>query len=175
MKSVLAAVICVWLVVMVELCGTGLIPRGALFLPVMCAVFAWQPRARLLLTGGVLLLLDWIARPTLLPAVPLLLPFAVLLIVPQGVRRQYATRRVLRLPAPLHIPLLTVVAAGLQCLGSLSYSQLLNAEELRTLLSHSLMPLLLTALPVSAVLALLMRLAEETGLRRPFLSELQRI
>jgi len=175
MKSVLAAVICAWLAVMLEVSGTGLIPRGALFLPVICAVFTWQPGARPLLIGGVLLLLDWIARPTLLPAVPLLLPFAVLLIVPHDARRRYEVRRILRLPTPLHIPLLTVIAAGLQCLAGVSYPVLPNSEELRLLVSHSLLPMLLMALPFSAVLALLVRLAEETGLRRPFLSELQRI
>ncbi|MFM7867530.1 MAG: hypothetical protein ACKPHU_25235 [Planctomycetaceae bacterium] len=175
MKSVLAAVICAWLAVMLEVSGTGLIPRGALFLPVICAVFTWQPGVRPLLIGGILLLLDWIARPTLLPAVPLLLPFAVLLIVPHDARRRYGVRRMLRLPAPLQIPLLTVIATGLQCLAGVSYPALPNSEELRLLVSHSLLPLLLVALPVSAVLALLLRLAEETGLRRPFLSELQRI
>jgi len=78
MKPVLAAVTCAWLALMLEISCTDLIPRGALFLPVVCAVLTWQPGVRLLLAGGLLLLLDWIARPTLLPAVPLLLPFGLL-------------------------------------------------------------------------------------------------
>jgi len=174
MKSVLAAAICAWLAVMLEVSCTDLISRGALFLPVVCAVLTWQVGARLLLVGGLLLLLDWIARPTLLPAVPLLLPFALLLVVPHASRRHYGMRRQLRLPSPLQIPVLTMVATTLQCAGGLSYVHLPTSADL-LLVSRELTPLLLTALPVSAVLALLLRLAEETGLRRPFNSELQRI
>ena len=74
MKQILAAVICAWLSVMLELAFADVLPRGALLLPVLCAVLTWRASVRLLLTGGILLLTDWIARPTLLPLVPLLLP-----------------------------------------------------------------------------------------------------
>lgn len=174
MKPLLAAVTCAWLAMMLEVSCTGLIPRGALFLPMVCAVLTWQVGARQLLVGGLLLLLDWIARPTLLPVVPLLLPFGLLLVVPPAPTRQYGGRRRLRLPTPLQIPMLTIGATTLQCLAGLSYVQLPTTAELLMLARQDLTPLLLTALPVSAVLALLLRLADEFGLRRPFNSELLR-
>ena len=175
MKQILAAMICAWLSVMLELAFADVLPRGALLLPVLCAVLTWRASVRLLLTGGILLLTDWIARPTLLPLVPLLLPFAVLLVLPDAVQRSYDVRVWLRLPTPLQVPLLTILAAVLQSCSGLSWQVAPTAQDLLQLFSQHLSPLLLVAVPVSAVLALLLRLAEELGLRRAFAAEFPRL
>lgn len=101
-----------WCSVVLEITFSERIPRGALFLPVVGAVLLWMPSARGVLAGGVLLLLDWIIRPTLLPCVPFLIPFiAIVLSSGRGKSGMYQQRRVsLRLPDALQLPCLVLLA-----------------------------------------------------------------
>jgi len=73
-----------------------------------------------------------------------------------------------RLPIPLHLPLLTLAAVLLQTLGSVPLTQLLMTTVVFSTIIDNLQSLAFIALPVSAVVSLIIRLADEIGLRRSF-------
>jgi len=159
-------VLLVWLAEVLEQALPQWLPRGAAALPVICAVVLWNRSAGGLCVGGVLLLLDWIARPTAFPAAPLLLPLCAALIGTAGSEDSGLQRRRLRLPAPLLLPLL---AGGLLAAQSVSLEAWHVWRDPLAAAQSALQqgqPALLVLLPVSGVLALLLQLGEELGLRR---------
>jgi uncharacterized membrane protein YphA (DoxX/SURF4 family) len=161
-----AGVLLVWLAEVLEQALPQWLPRGAAVLPVICAVVLWNRSASGLCLGGVLLLLDWIARPTSFPAAPLLLPLFAALLHTAGPDESGLQRRRFRIPAPLLLPLLAGVLLTAQSLSLDSWNVWRDPlTAARSALQHG-RPALLVLLPVSGVLALLLQLSEELGLRR---------
>lgn len=170
MKTLLIAACLIWITLAVELAWPDAVPHAAFLLPVVCGVIFWTRSTAGLLLSGIVLLLDWIARPSALPMCAMLLPFvAVICLAPSAHHDEYRSGGLsLRIPGPLQLPVLTLVAILLHLLGSvpltsLSTPALILPDVLNTLKSQCIV-----ALPVSAALALMIRVADEFGLRRSF-------
>ena len=168
MKFVTCSLLLSWFAVVLEIAFQNTIPRGTLFLPIACAVLLWAPAATALLTGGLLLLVDWTARPTLLPVVPFVIPFlTAALFSSRGHAGDYRRSRfALRLPEAFQLPLFVLVALTLDQLSGIPVRDWSAGPPDLILILQKLQPLVLIAVPVSAGLTFLMKLAEETGLRR---------
>lgn len=154
----------------VELANPSRLPHGSLLLPVICGCLFWLRSTTGLILSGTMLLLDWIARPSFLPLCPMLAPMlAVVCLAPSTRSDEYSTGRSwLRVPAPLQLPLLTLAAVILQSLGSLSPEQWLSLPDQASAVLENLKLVLIIALPVSAVISLTIRMADEFGMRRVF-------
>ncbi|HQX52089.1 MAG TPA: hypothetical protein PLR25_19380 [Planctomycetaceae bacterium] len=165
----LIALVILWLSITIELAWSGTMPQGALLLPIVCGVMFWMRSVTGLLLAASALLIDWIARPGFLPLCPMVLPvLAASLIKPSSIPDDYnagrrSTRKIL---APLHLPLLTLMAVILQLIGQRNSFDLSILRELPSALATLLPALLMISLPVSAGIAMLIRLADELGLRR---------
>ena len=98
----------------------------------------------------------------LLPAV------AVCLISPKSKSDDYRSRRqsFLKMMTPLHLPLFTLLAVGLQLIGQMNLSAVPALAEIDLAMKTTLPSLLIIRLPISAGISMLMRLADELGLRR---------
>lgn len=160
-----------WVVLAAELANPGRLPHGSVLLPVACAFLFWLRSASgLMITGG-LLLLDWVARPSMIPLCPMLVPLlAVVCLAPSTRSDEYTTGgRWFRIPTPLQLPLLTLLAVILQMFGRLSTEEWLTIASRVPVIVESLYQTLVIALPVSALLSLFIRVADEFGMRRVFL------
>ncbi len=158
-----------WLTIAVEIAWSHSLPQGALLLPIACGIMFWMGSGTGILLSATALLIDWIARPGLLPLCPMLLPaVAVCLIRPASKSDDYRSRRqsVLKMMTPLHLPLFTLLAVGLQLIGQMNLSAIPLLAEIDSALKTTLPSLLIISLPISAGISMLMRLADELGLRR---------
>ena len=163
------ALLVLWMSVTIELAWNGVLPHGALLLPVACGILFWTRSVSGLLLATTALLIDWIARPGFLPLCPMLLPaISAFLICPSSTRDDYSTRRrsVLTLLTPLHLPLLTLAAVILQLIGQRNPVDLPVGNDTSSFLAESLPSMLMISLPLSAGISMLIRLADELGLRR---------
>lgn len=168
MRIALAMTI-LWLVIAVELAWPDSVPHGALLLPIACGILFWMRSVPGILLSATALLVDWIARPGFLPLCPMLLPMvAVCLISPSSKLNDYSSRRqsVLKMLTPLYLPLLTLLAVSLQLIGQLNLSAIPVWADLQLIVRTILPSLLMISLPISAGISMLMRLADELGLRR---------
>ncbi len=168
MRIVLALAI-LWLTIAVEIAWSQSLPQGAFLLPVACGIMFWMGSGAGILLSATALLVDWIARPGFLPLCPMLLPaVAVCLISPKSNTDDYRSRRqsVVNMMAPLHLPLVTLLAVGLQLVGQLNWSAIPAMAEIDFALKFTMPSLLIISLPISAGISMLMRLADELGLRR---------
>ena len=94
---------------------------------------------------------------------------AVLFIAPSIQSDDFGQRRFsLRVPVPLLLPALTLIAVVLQTVSSIPFPQFTAAATLLPFVTDRLQPLAIIALPFSAGLSLLIRCADEFGLRRSF-------
>lgn len=170
MKMLFASGCILWCAMAAELARPGLLPHGSLLLPMVCGVIFWTRSTVGLLLTGFVLLLDWIARPSQLPLCPMVVPLlAVLCIAPSPRNDEYRNRTpLLRVPSPLQLPLLTVMALVLQSLGSLSWVQWKTLPAVAPALAETAQSLAMIALPLSAILSLMIRMADEFGMRRSF-------
>ncbi|MFN9719319.1 MAG: hypothetical protein ACK58L_11520 [Planctomycetota bacterium] len=168
MKRCLLLLITLWITMAVELTSPRAIPRGALLLPVCCGAIYWTRNASGLLCCGLGLLVDWIARPTSLPLCPMILPaLAAVTLAPVPHHDGYRSRGSRpRLPVALQLPLLTASAATLQIVSLIPVEAWSDPSPLFPELLHETRSLLLIALPLSAMGSLLIRLADEFGIRR---------
>lgn len=166
---ILFAMSILWLTIAVEIACSQVFPHGALLLPVACGTMFWMSSGTGILLSASALLIDWIARPGLLPLCPMLLPsVAVFLIRPVSRTDEYRSRRksLFHLMTPLHLPLMTMLAIGLQLMGQVNPASATAFDNVSAELRTSLPSLLIIGLPISAGIAMLMRLADELGLRR---------
>ena len=94
---------------------------------------------------------------------------AVICLAPSTRSDEYSTGRSwFRVPLPLQLPLLTLAAVVLQTLGDLSTEQWLSLPAPASAVRENLKMVLVIALPVSAVISLTIRMADEFGMRRVF-------
>lgn len=165
-RGLFAALLLVWFAVVLEQSFVGFLPRGGVVIPAICVVVLWNHSAAGLFLGGGLLLLDWIARPTCFPAAPLLLPLLVTTFVVSAHSESQLQRGRLRIPPPLLLPLLAVILLAVQSASGESMAAWCNPQNAVQESLLRLRPALLVLLPTSGVLALLLQLSEELGLRR---------
>ena len=168
MKIILVLAI-LWMSIAVELAWSGSMPHGALVLPIACGIMFWTRSVTGMLLSATALLIDWIARPGFLPLCPMLLPaIAAGLISPSSKPDDYSSRRqsVAKMLTPLHLPFITLMAVSLQLIGQLNLSSMPAAVDIQSAVKTSLPSLLMISLPISAGISMLMRLADELGLRR---------
>ena len=168
MKIILALAI-LWMSIAFELAWSGSMPHGALLLPIACGIMFWTRSVTGMLLSATALLIDWIARPGFLPLCPMLLPaVAAGLISPSSKPDDYSSRRqsVAKMLTPLHLPFITLMAVSLQLIGQLNLSSMPAAVDIQSAVKTSLPSLLMISLPISAGISMLMRLADELGLRR---------
>ncbi|MEY3458788.1 MAG: hypothetical protein RL215_1945 [Planctomycetota bacterium] len=166
LRHAAAALALAWFAMAVELAWPGAVPRGSVVIPMICAVILWERSAFLLSIGGGLLLFDWIARPTAFPAAPLVLPLLVAAAGHSGEPRRAWRKKRPGVPSPLQLPLIATMILGLQAASQQrpwAWSQPVAASQEWLVSLHA--PLLVL-LPVSGVLALLLQLAAELGIRR---------
>jgi len=170
MKTLMAATCLMWVALIMELAMPSLLVQGSLLLPIACGVMFWTRSSAGLIVSGLVLLLDSVARPSQLPLCPMCLPvITVMFLAPSIHTEEYRSRGFsLRIPAPLQLPLLTLVAVLLQCLGSIPLDQFLANSPDWSALPVRLKSLAIIGLPLSACLSLIIRLADELGLRRSF-------
>ena len=168
MKTMLGAGCLLWIMLAIELTWPRLLTQGAILLPVACAVMYWTRSATGILLTGLMLLVDWIARPSPLPLCSMALPFLAALWLSPSVRNEaYQTRpSVFSIPMPLQLPLLTLAAMLLQTLGSIPFAAFAAPGQLVPQIGTALKSLAIVALPISAGLSLMIRVADEFGMRR---------
>lgn len=158
-----------WMSIAVELAWSGSMPHGALVLPLACGIMFWMRSVSGIVLSATALLLDWVARPGFLPLCPMLLPaIAACLISPSSKPDDYSSRRrsFAKKLTPLHLPFITLLAVSLQLIGQLNLSSLPAVADVQLAVKTSLPSLLMISLPISAGISMLMRLADELGLRR---------
>jgi len=100
--------------------------------------------------------------------VPFLIPVvATAMVAVRGTSRLYQQPRVrMRLPEAFQLPCLVVIAMLCDQVSQIPISAWQSWELVLWGAWQKLQPVMLVAVPLSAGLALLMKLAEETGLRR---------
>lgn len=158
-----------WLAIAAELAWSDSVPHGALLLPITCGILFWMRSVPGILLSAAALLIDWIARPGFLPLCPMLMPIlAVCLMSPSTKTDDYSSRRqsLWKKLTPLYLPLLTMLAVSLQLIGQLNLSEIPAWADLHSVIKTTLPSLLMISLPISAAISMVMRLADELGLRR---------
>ena len=168
MKIILAMAI-LWMSIAVELAWSGSLPHGAILLPIACGIMFWMRSVTGILLSATALLIDWVARPGFLPLCPMLLPvIAACLINPSSKSDDYSSRRqsFAKKLTPLHLPFITLMAVSLQLGSQLDLSSMPAVVDVQLAVKTSLPSLLMISLPISAGISMLMRLADELGLRR---------
>lgn len=161
-----AGAVCAWFAVVLELAWPAVIPRGSLLIPVICAVVSWERSAALLGIGGLFLLLDWIARPTIFPFAPLFLPLLIAGGGSWSLEEVSWRRQRWGVPRPLRLPLLAVMVLAIQTASLQRPAVWLQPATAVDVWLRQMQPALLVLLPISGVIALLLQLAEELGLRK---------
>ena len=171
MKTLLMSVCLLWATLAVEIASAGKVPHGALLLPIVCGIIFWMRSTGGIVLCGLALLVDWIARPTSLPLCSMVLPLLAVLCIAPGVRNEDYRRTglSLRIPSPLQLPLLTVAALLLHSLEAITFAQFQTPSVVGNQLTESLASRAVIALPVSALLSLMIHAADELGLRRTFM------
>ncbi len=170
MKTLLFSGCLLWVALAIEIARPQIFPHGSLLLPLTCGVMFWTRSTTGMMLSGTVLLLDWIARPSYLPLCPMILPFiAVTFLAPSRNVDEFDSRRLsFRIPLPLQLPLLTLAAVVLFQLGLVSLPQQNSMDTLLPEFLSGLKALAIIAFPVSAILTLLIRIADEFGMRRSF-------
>ncbi len=168
MKPVITAAILFWVGFSAELAWPQTVVRGSLILPLVMAILFWFRDARGIFLAGSCLLIDWVARPTSVPLtaviVPLLAP-VILARAPDSETRRFSRRPGPTIPFALHLPLLTLVGLAIQQISEFSGGDGLSLFGQLAQIPRSMAGPLLTAVPVSAALSLVVILADELGLR----------
>lgn len=167
MKRALVCLLIAWFAMVLELAFPNTLPHGSLLLPMVCGTLAWRPSAASVFIASAVLLLDWIARPTLYPVNALLLPLltAVATTTTDDSPALRRTRRRL-IPSALQLPLFVTLAIALQTIGNVPWNALLQFQSTAEALMKTILPMLTIAVPLSAGMVLIYRLCDEFGLTR---------
>lgn len=167
MKRAIVCFLLAWFAIVLELAFPNQLPHGSLLLPMVCGTLAWRASASSVFIASVVLLLDWIARPTLYPVnalfLPLLTAFASSLSEDAPAIRR--CRRGL-IPAALRLPLFVTLAIALQAIGDIPWNVFLQFQSTGGAMLKTVLPMLMIAVPLSAAMALIYRVCDEFGLTR---------
>ena len=169
MKVHVAMCAVLWLAISIELAWRQAVPQGCVLIPLVCGFLCWARNSVVVLVTGLALLLDWIVRPTQWPLTPLLLPVIAVQLLSTGcVHDRSLTDRRSVIPQPLELPVLTL--SGLVCFAfsTIPFGGGEQWDVLAQTLLIELKSSCLIAVPISAAGTLLIRFADEFGLRRSF-------
>lgn len=161
MKPLLMLGILSWGCVILEQALPDLLPSRSLLLPLVAVGMLWTRRSAGVVTGGTLLVLDWVARPVGLPLLPVVVCFAATWFCSVPTNQDSWMRPRSRLPVipsalqPMFLVLVgTAVLTMMTAAGSLSLSVRMSVD------------FLLRAAPFCLLLSGVMLLAAETSWRR---------
>ncbi|MCA9062170.1 MAG: hypothetical protein KDA96_03905 [Planctomycetaceae bacterium] len=168
MKKILPAVVVLWMVLALEQAAPGPIVRGGLLLPVCCAVIFFLRNAASVLLTGAALCLDWIIHPIGIPLNAAVLPWLTVVWLQTDadrIERLSGRNPFLRLPHPLRLPVLTLVALLLNVIVQPGLIMITDISATGTRIIEAVTPAALIAIPVSGLLSLGLYLCDELGLR----------
>ncbi len=164
MKILLILCTGVWGAMVLEQARPDLLPTGAILLPLVIVGMLWNRTAGGVFAGGLILVIDWIARPQGLPLLPVVVTFCVVLIViSRAADDPWTGQRTRRLRIPEWMQPTVLVVIGIAVLvGPAMIDQPTSLSAVLPVIGKYAM----TALPWSLLLTGLMRLAGEFGFRR---------
>ena len=93
MKGFLVTGILAWGAMILEQSRPGVLPAGAVLQPLVIISMLWNRTADGVFTGGIILVLDWIARPQGIPLLPVVLTFAATVLIVQTASDPWGTIR----------------------------------------------------------------------------------
>ncbi|MEZ6058782.1 MAG: hypothetical protein R3C19_00300 [Planctomycetaceae bacterium] len=160
LKRNLLTVLLLWATLVAERARPDVLPAGSIFFPAVVAGMLWFRSSSGLLIGGVMLIIDWITRPTPAPVVPVFLTVAAtVLLASDADVNEFSERRSLvqRIPEWLRPALLTAAA--------LVAYRATNAWA-TTFDAASIVRCAAISLPLSLLLGIVFRAADDFGLRR---------
>ena len=163
MRFVATRVTLAWGAMIIEQSRPDLLPAGAVLLPVVIAGMLWNRSAGGVATGGVVLILDWIARRQGLPLLPVVISLGVTLMLLQTspiYQWDGGRTRVLKTPEWVQLLALTVVGIVLLTGSPIVTHHLTFLEVLPVFGNYAVI-----SLPLSILLTVMMKLANEFGLR----------
>lgn len=168
MRSLLVAVLLTWVALVLEITFPAHIPGGSLIFPIACSICLWFRSTFGMLLCGVGLIVDAIVRPAPFPWVGVVIPLlAAFFCRGDSVQSPFRKSRGWRLiPRALELPVLV--------LGAVCFDQAIRVPldfwSFDTTVGFKclerLLPILMIALPLSGLGSLLIRVADEFGLRR---------
>ncbi len=168
MKSILTAGLLIWIALVAEVAFPTQIPGGSLVLPVVCSLCLWFRNASGIFLCGMGLIVDAIVRPAPFPWVGIIIPLiAAMLCRSRGNQSTYRSNPRWRLiPSALELPLLVLVSIWLDLVIRIPAESWSFNTEFGLSIVRRLLPPLMIAMPLSALCSLLIRVADEFGLRR---------
>ena len=164
MKQPLLFATAAWGIFVIEAARADFLPPGVLLLPVVVVGMLWCRSAAGLFVGGAVLVLDGIIHPQPLPLIPVLLTFISAILVSartvdDGFNGHGAFRH--RVPEWMQIILLTSFGLLLLTLPAVTFDQATLADQWMLLRRY-----IVIAIPASFLLACLVQLGDEFGMRR---------
>ncbi len=175
MKSLIMFVVLLWASLVIEMAWPGWLPHGCLLFPVICGTIFWLQSPIAVIVTGMILLADWILRPGTLPLTMILVPLLSAAVLSGTLKSDTFVRRrglFRRIPQPLQLPAMVLAmvvlnqiadAGGMMPWTSSEPGALLGELQL---LPEKILPVIYRALPVSGLISVVIRLADELGLRR---------
>lgn len=168
MKAILTGGLLIWMALVAEVAFPTQIPGGSLVLPVVCSLSLWFRNATGILLCGSGLIVDAIVRPAPFPWVGIVVPLiAAMLCQSRGNQSTYRSKPRWRLiPSALELPLLVLASICLDLTIRIPAESWSFNAEFGFSTARCLLPSLMIAMPLSALCSLLIRVADEFGLRR---------
>lgn len=163
MKCMMFMLGAAWGAVIVEQGQPTIVPQGAVLWPVVIAGMLWTRTATGVFTGGVVLIVDWIARPQGLPLLPVALTLGVTLLLQRPSHDRWSGKRAPRMVIPMWAqPIaLTIVAVALVTVPATAGQRTSMVESLQSVQTYAVI-----SLPLTLLLTGLMKLAGEFGCLR---------
>jgi hypothetical protein len=163
MKGFLVIGMLAWGAMILEQSRPAVLPAGAVLQPLVIISILWNRTAGGVFAGGVVLILDWIARPQGIPLLPVVLTFAATMLLMRTASDPWAGTRARQPQLPEWIqPIILVVIAILVSTGPAIVTQRTSlADALHLIRSYAMV-----SIPLTALMTGVMKLADEFGLRR---------
>ncbi|MCH2202478.1 MAG: hypothetical protein MK102_10955 [Fuerstiella sp.] len=163
MKGFLVIGILAWGAMILEQSRPAVLPAGAVLLPLVMISMLWNRTAGGIFAGGVVLILDWIARPQGIPLLPVVLTFAATVLLVRTASDPWTGTEIRQPQFPEWIqPTILVVIAILVSTGPTIVTQRSSlADALHLIRSYAMV-----SIPLTVLMTGVMKLAAEFGLRR---------
>ena len=164
MRFIVIRMALAWGAMIIEQSRPDVLPAGAVLLPVVIAGMLWTRNAGGIVAGGIVLIVDWIARRQGLPLLPVVLTFgATVMLIQRTSDDLWTGKRTFRLKTPewAQPTVLTIIGVGLTTGPAVIAQHTVLTHALPVIATHAMI-----SLPLTLLLTGLMILANEFGLRR---------
>ena len=164
MRFIVIRLALAWGAMIIEQSRPDVLPAGAVLLPVVIAGMLWNRNAVGIVAGGIVLIVDWIARRQGLPLLPVVLTFvATVMLIQRTSDDLWTEKRTFRLKTPewAQPTVLTIIGVGLTTGPAVIAQHTVLTHALPVIATHAMI-----SLPLTLLLTGLMILANEFGLRR---------